>query len=203
MSDYQEQSSIPNINLDSSKSSDVYEINFNVILVIIAVIVIAVVGFLFWKSSSVKTSEEAPSPTPVAEVTLAPTSTPTTTPTPTSTSKPKTTVTPKADETVSPSPTVKQSVKIQILNGTGVTGDAGFLKTKLISAGFSSGNITTGNAPETSESAKTEITYYSTFPSSLKIDVTSLLNELYASVSATNSTDTSKYDAVVTTGKKK
>jgi hypothetical protein len=200
-----EQSSIPNINPESSKSSDVYEINFNVILVGIAVVVILVVGFLFWKSTNSQSKEETLQPTPAVEVTLAPTSTPTSTPslTPTTTAKSQSSVTPKPTTEISTTPTVKQGVKIQILNGTGVTGDAGFLKTKLISSGFASGNLETGNAESTSENAKTEVVYYSNFPSSLKIDFTSLLNELYASVSASTSADTSKYDVVVTTGKKK
>lgn len=202
MSEQMSESQIPNINLESSKSNDVYEINFNVILIALAVVILLVVGFMFWKNNSTKTSGEV-TPTPTLEVTLAPTSTPTDTPTPTL-AKEKTSSKTAAKETATPTPASdKEAVKIQVLNGTGTAGDAAFLKTKLAQDGFDAANVTTGNAASTSSEAKTEVVYYPGFPSALKVNFTSLLNTLYASVSASNSTGDSKYDAVVTTGVKK
>ena len=186
----EESSTIPNINLEGSKSNDVYEINFNVIIAIVIVVVVAVGGFLFWKSNSTKNAAVAPTPTPTEVVTMAPTSAPTLTPTPTI-----------VGSTVTPTLNAKQKVKIQVLNGTGAVGDAAFLKSKLVAAGFAT--IDTGNGDSTSADANTMVTYYDTFPSIYKIDLTSLLNDSYASVSATTSVDTSKYDAVIVTGKKK
>lgn len=183
-------SNIPNMRFEGSKDNDVYEINLSVILIVVAVLVV-LGGIIFWKfSSSNKVAEVVPTPTPET-VTLAPTSTPTETPTPT----------PEKDAT--PTPSAKQKVKIQVLNGTGARGDAAYLKTKLIDDGFA--DIETGNASETSEDAKTVVTYYGTYPASLKTGLTGLLNELYASVSAQTSTENAdgKYDAVIVTGKKK
>lgn len=190
MSQFTENNSIPNINLDSSKSQDVYEINAGVLIAIIAVVVIIVAGVIFLKFRSTATPvAPTPTPTPMQIVTESPTPTMTLTPTPSTTVKDTSGL------------TAKQKVKIQVLNGTGVTGDAAYLKAKLISAGYQT--IDTGNAAETSASAETKVTYYSSFPATYKVDFTTLLNDLYASVSATSSTDTGKYDVIVTSGKKK
>lgn len=196
MTDTQEtNNTIPNINLEGSKSNDVYEINAGVLIAVIAVIVVIIAGVIFFKfRSSSATTVVTVTPTPLEVVTESPTPTVITeSPTPTLTAKEK--------ETVTPSLTPKQKVKIQVLNGTGVTGDAAYLKSKLVAAGFAT--IDTGNADETSASAETKVTYYSSYPQSMKIDLNTLLNDLYATVSATSSTDTAKYDVVITTGKKK
>lgn len=186
----EESAGIPNINMDSSKSNDVYEINFNVILIILGVVILGVVGFFIFKSNS--SQKGIVSPTPTQVVTLAPTSTPTSTPSPT------------LAKNETPAPTAKQKVKIQVLNGTGITGDAAYLRSKLTADGFFAANVTTDNAASPSEEAAAQVTYYPDFPSTLKIDFTSLLNTLYANVTSINASESgSKYDAVVTTGKKK
>lgn len=182
---------IPNINLEGSKSDDVYEVNVNVIIAAVVLFFLIVGGIIFWKAKESKKEVVTPTPTPTEQVTLPPTSTPTATPT--------VSVAPVKETT--PTLTPKQKVKIEVLNGTGVTGEAAFLKTKLTNAGFAS--IDTGNAATTSADAKTEVIYYSGFPSSLKIDLTTLLNDIFMLVSATNSGETNKYDAIITTGKRK
>ena len=188
-------SSIPNINLEGSKSNDVYEINAGVLIAIIAFIVILVAGVIFFKfKSSGNEVAVVPSPTPMVLITESPTPT-------VSAASPTPTVTGSAKETVTPSLSPKQQIKFQVLNGTGTTGDAAYLKTKLTAAGFAT--IDTGNAGETSKSAETKVVYYSTFPQSTKIDLNTLLNDLYATVSASSLSETGKYDVVVTTGKKK
>ncbi|MBI3385090.1 LytR C-terminal domain-containing protein [Candidatus Gottesmanbacteria bacterium] len=182
---------IPNINLEGSKSDDVYEVNANVIIAVVVVLLLLIGGLIFWKVKGSKKELVTPTPTPTEQVTLPPTSTPTATP--------SVSITPGKETTPTLSP--KQKVKIEVLNGTGVTGEASFLKGKLTSAGFAT--IDTGNAASTSADAKTEVTYFSTFPVALKIDLTTLLSDLYTSVSATNSAESGKYDAIITTGKRK
>lgn len=187
----EDSASIPNINLEDSKSDDVYEVNVSVIIAVIVLLLLLVGGLIFWKAKGSKKDLVTPTPTPTEQVTLPPTSTPTATPT--------VSVAPVKETTPTLSP--KQKVKIEVLNGTGVTGEASYLKTKLVNAGFAT--IDTGNASTTSAEAKTAVTYYSTFPVAMKIDLTTLLSDLYMLVAATNSAESSKYDAIIVTGKRK
>lgn len=194
--------SLPSINLESSKTSDSYEINVNVLIVIVVVLVLLGVGFFFWRSRSASQTVSPVTPTPTQEiVTLAPTEVVTSTPTPTTGAKGMPTSTPKV---TSATATPKQKATINILNGTGTTGDAAFLRSKLVADGYSADNVKARNASSTSAEANTEVVFYPSFPAELKIDLVSLLNTLYASVSSTMSSASSEdFDSVITTGKKK
>lgn len=197
--------SLPTINLESSKSSDSYEINVNVLIIVVVILVVLGIGFFFWRSKFATGTVSPITPSPTVEsavTTTAPTAVATSTPTPTTATKGSPTPSVKVSPTKG-AVTVKEKTTVNILNGTGATGDASYLRTKMIANGYLSDNLSTGNASSRSADAKTEVVFYSSFPSELKIDLVALLNELYASVSSTVSTDSGKYDAVVTTGKKK
>ncbi|MBI3981129.1 LytR C-terminal domain-containing protein [Candidatus Microgenomates bacterium] len=193
--------SLPSINLESSKTSDSYEINVNVLIIIVVVLVLLGVGFFFWRSRSASPTVSPVTPTPTQElVTVAPTGVVTSTPSPTTGAKGSPTATPKV---TSAAATPKQKATINVLNGTAATGDAAFLRSKLVADGYSADNVKAGNASSTSAEANTEVVFYPSFPAELKIDLVSLLNTLYASVSSTISSSSGDYDVVITTGKKK
>ena len=162
------------------------------LFVIVSLIVLVAAGVLFFKFKSSKTDNTlniTPSPTPTEMATMTPTATPI----------PIVSLTPA----VSPIPTLspKQKVKIQILNGTGATGDAAFLKSKLTGEGY--GTFTLGNSDNASAEAQTQATFYSSFPKESRIDFVTFLQTLYASVSSQVSTQSANFDVAVTTGKKK
>lgn len=193
--------SLPSLNLEGSKSSDTYEINVNVLIAIVVLLVLLGVGFFFWRSRSASQTVSPVTPTPTVQVvTAAPTEVVTSTPTPTDAVKGSPTATPKVTTAAA---TAKEKATVNVLNGTGATGDAAFLRSKLVADGYEADNVKTGNASSTSADAKTEVIFYPSFPAELKIDLVSLLNTLYASVSSSMSSTSGDYDVVITTGKKK
>lgn len=111
-------------------------------------------------------------------------------------------VTPSPTTSLQPSPTLKpidkSLVSIQILNGSGVEGQAGKVGQTLQDNGYK--NITTGNAPD--HVANTTLMYDSALSSS---DVNSLLKVLkkdFLNVEVQEaSTSSAKYDVVIITGK--
>ncbi len=163
--------------------------NGKLLLAVAVLIVLVVAGVLFFKFKSAKTEN----------ATLSPTVTPTETLTPTAVLTPAVSATPSV--TATPTLSVKQQIKIQILNGTGARGEAAFLKTKLTGEGY--GTFTVGNADNASSDAQTQVTFYAGFPQNLRVDLVSFLQTLYATVSSQVSTGSSNFDAVVTTGQKK
>lgn len=160
------------------------------LFVIVSLIVLVAAGVLFFKFNSSRTDKTlniTPSPTPTEAATMTPTPTPILSLTP----------------AVSPLPTLspKQKAKIQILNGTGATGDAAFLKSKLTAQGY--GTFTLGNSDNASAEAQTQVTFYNSFPKESRIDFVSFLQTLYASVSSQVSTQSANFDVIVVTGQKK
>lgn len=96
----------------------------------------------------------------------------------------------------SPTPAVsREETKLEILNGTGIAGEAGFLKGKLEAAGFS--DIEVGNAG-TQDNTTTKVSFGSGVPASLRSEIKTLLEATYESVDET--TGTSGMDIRVTTG---
>ena len=144
-------------------------------LIIAAAVLIVVVisGFLLFRSSSSNKPPEVAGTTTTAS-----------TPSPT------------------PMPTVdKQTVTIQILNGTGTPGQAGKVSVKLLGAGYNGDNIKTGNA--TDNVATSSIAAKTGFESTAG-DIKSVLSTDYPDidVSSTSLGSDSAFDIVVTLGGK-
>lgn len=104
-------------------------------------------------------------------------------------------------ETSTPTPTVKvvskADIKIQILNGTGVPGGAGALKSELQKINFS--DVETGNATDTNH-VETLAVFSPDLDSSLKTEIVNLLEAKYSKVTITDEKITN-FDVQITTGK--
>lgn len=144
--------------------------------VIILAIVLAVVLVGFGAKASGKLSFLAkPAPTPTAAPTQAPTPTPS--------------VTPKD----------KGLIKIQILNGSGVPGQAGQVKSSIVDLGFTSSNITTDNA-DTSDHQGTTAEFGNSVSKDDRDSVIKALKKTFTSVTDKDSSSQA-YDIIITTGK--
>ncbi len=164
--------SFPTVGQPTKKSSGA-----KTLLVIGILALVAILGFVIFKNASSENTNEA-TPTPFVE-------TPTEEPvaTPTSTSKP-------AD---------KSKVKIEIQNGTGITGEAAYLQTQLKSLGYT--NITVGNA-SSQDATATIVTFAKSLSAEIVDELTKKLKELYKEVTVKTST-TATMDAVIITGLRK
>lgn len=91
--------------------------------------------------------------------------------------------------TATPEPVKKEDIKISILNGTGITGEAGYLQGQLRSLGYKA--ITIGNADTTSASS-TKVTFSSTVSSGVVDEITEKLKTIYKTVETTTSKLTGK-----------
>src|SRR3989344_3596508 len=119
------------------------------------IIVVSLGAFLFFRSKK-STSPEEPTPTPSSfEETSLPTATPT------------------------PKVVNKKEFEIEILNGTGISGEAVFLKNKLEELGYSS--VKVGNA-EDQDNEITEIFFGKNVPSEVSDEVTGKLKGIYKEV---------------------
>lgn len=125
------------------------------IVLIIAAIVLIGGGAYFLLSSPSEDSQASPTPRPIA--------------TPVET--------PMATE--NPADVEKESVKIDILNGTGIEGEATFLKDELNALGYT--NVEAGNASKEDYTA-TVITYASSVDEAVKAEITALCEKEYTSV---------------------
>lgn len=114
--------------------------------------------------------------------------------------------TPPAEQTVeeptaTPVPTAaidKSKVQVQVLNGTGITGEAAYLQTQLGNLGYT--NIKTGNSESTVST--TTVTFSSKLDSGVVSEITQKLNSIYQTVS-TNTSSSATFDAVVVIGLRK
>lgn len=116
--------------------------------------------------------------------------------------KPPVVVTAEPTLTETPAPVDKTTVKIQVQNGTGTPGQAGSAVKALVSAGFVTGNIKTGNADnyaDTSGSISVKSGFEGT-ANDVKNALTSLFPDI--TVNSTSLDSTSAYDVVVVTGGK-
>jgi hypothetical protein len=149
------------------------------LLIIGILILVGILGYVIYRSASGK-GEEVIEPTPF-ENEVSETASPTT-------------------PTSSPSATVdKSKYKIQIQNGTGITGEAAYLEGILKGLGYT--NITVGNAA-TQNAVDTQVSFSNTVPSSVVTEITAKLESIYQSVKTVNSTSTT-YDIVIITGLRK
>jgi len=146
------------------------------LLVLGILILVGVLGYVIFKNASNKATPE-----PTALGTIAPLETAT----PIVTSSPK--------------PADKSKVKIQVQNGTGITGEAAYLQTQLKNLGYT--NVSVGNASSQSETVTT-----ATFVKSLSADavdeITKRLKEVYKEVEV-KTTSTATNDVVIVTGLRK
>ena len=145
------------------------------ILIFIALLILGGVGiFFFTKSGDEAIATPTPSfnTTPIDEV--------------------ESTSTPAS----SPAPVKKSEVSIEILNGTGIPGEAAYLQTQLKALGYS--DITAGNASST-DNTITTVTFSKTLSQTVQDEIKKELEKIYKEVSVKTST-TQKSDAVIVTG---
>jgi hypothetical protein len=106
----------------------------------------------------------------------------------------------KETPVASSSPTLKRDgLKVQVLNGSGVSGAAGKAKTLLEGLGYVS--VETGNASSSSVET-TEVAVKETAKEYLELIIKDLSKEYEATAAAKVLPTSSKYDIVVTLGKK-
>ena len=142
---------------------------------IFILIIFVVGGFLIFKDSGQKSAE------PTATPEVGGVSVDTSSPSPT------------------PAPLDKTKVVISIENGTGIPGEAAYIRDILKSAGYSIFKV--GNAP-TSDNVTTTVTFSSSLEESVKTEITAKLNNAYKEVTVANSS-TQKDDVLIVTGLRK
>lgn len=91
----------------------------------------------------------------------------------------------------------KKELTIQILNGSGIAGQAGELKLKLADLGYE--NIEVGNA-EDRTNTKTTVTFSKNVSNKDKDGITKELEKTFEKVEVLEQTGKSEFDAVITTG---
>lgn len=154
--------------------------NQYLLLAICIIILACAIGYLLLWSNTIsnpwfKTSESTkPKPTSVT--------------TPSATSKPSPTAEPLMD---------KSNIKIEILNGSGIEGQAGKLSNFLQEAGYS--NVTTGNTDNSEE--RTTIVYNKLLPKDLLTDITDAVKNDLPDPTLQVASQSSEYDVKITTGK--
>lgn len=144
------------------------------ILIFIALLILGGLGIFFFTKSE---NEAVPTPTPSFNVTPINNET---TPAPTK----------------SPEPVKKDDVSIEIQNGTGITGEAAFLQTKLKALGYT--DIKVGNASST-DNTITTVTFSKTLSQTVQDEIKTELEKIYKEVTVKTSS-TQKSDVVIVTG---
>jgi len=144
------------------------------VLIFIGLLILGGVGIFFFTKSG---DEAVPTPTPSFNVTPIENEA---TPTPTK----------------SPEPVKKDDVSIEIQNGTGITGEAAFLQTKLKALGYT--DIKVGNASST-DNTITTVTFSKTLSQTVQDEIKTELEKIYKEVSVKTSS-TQKSDIVIVTG---
>lgn len=94
----------------------------------------------------------------------------------------------------------KEELKVSVLNGTNIAGQAGKIKSLLAEAGFT--NIETGNA-EGASAAKTVVIFSADVAIDDRSEIISLLGENFEEVSTQEDSNLSEVDILITTGKPK
>jgi hypothetical protein len=150
------------------------------LLIVGILVLVAILGFVIYKSASKKSADTLGETSPFDNLT-----------------------TPSSDQTVAPSQSPaatvdKTKIKIQVQNGTGITGEAAYLQTQLGNLGYK--NIKVANSESTVEA--TTVTFSSTLDSGVVSEITQKLNSLYQTV-ATDTSSSSTFDVVIIAGLKK
>jgi len=154
------------------------------LLIVGILVLVAILGFVIYKSASKKESSVNATPTSFDNLT---------------------TPTDQTVQTFTPVPSVapvtkvdKSKVKIQVQNGTGIAGEAGYLQTQLGKLGYT--NIKVGNSSTTGTAAS--VTFSSSLDSGVVSEITQELNSIYQTVN-TQTSPTATFDIVIVTGLKK
>ncbi|HEX6977617.1 MAG TPA: LytR C-terminal domain-containing protein [Patescibacteria group bacterium] len=147
-------------------------------IVIVFVIIIGVIAFLVFKGSQAGSEEATTEPTDLA--------------TPSQTVEPTPTATPAS--------VTKDEIKIQVLNGTGIAGEAAYLVNQLKPLGYTS--TTTGNS-DTSSATATKVTFATKISSDVVTEITSQLKSIYQSVETDTSSSLTSTDIQIITGLRK
>lgn len=145
------------------------------IIIFIGLLILGGAGIFFFTKSS---GEAIPTPTPSFGV--VPIDEPETTPVPTK----------------SPEPINRETISIEVLNGTGISGEAKLLSDKLKALGYS--DITSGNASST-DNTETTVTFSKTLSQSVQDEIKKELDSFYKTVNVKTSS-TQKSDIVIITG---
>lgn len=138
-------------------------------VVLFLLLLVAVLGLRAFTGTPV---DNGPTPTPIMFITPEPTPIPT-------------------------PPVDKSTVKIRVLNGTGISGEAKFLEDILVGMGYES--VETGNAP-TSDFEAATIAYSESVPEAVVSEMKAKLEGIYSSVRETATRLTGSYDVEITTG---
>lgn len=156
--------------------------NMKIIIAVVGVILILVAGgwFILGNNSG---ESSTPSPTPNDGLSSFPTPVPTEMPT--------------SSPTVAPEPVEKSEIKVEVLNGTGVPGEAGFLQGELEDLGFE--DITASNA-DSQDATETVATYSRDLSSEVVDEITAMLEKVYKTVRTRKATVSGDYDVSIVTG---
>lgn len=103
---------------------------------------------------------------------------------------------PRPEATASSAPVKKDTITIEIQNGTGITGEAKLLQDKLKTLGYT--EITTGNADST-DNTETTVTFKKTLSQSAQDELKKELESFYKTVNIKTSSTQTK-DVIVITG---
>lgn len=144
------------------------------LVIFILLLILGGVGIFFFTKSS---EEEIPTPTPTFSTTPIVVRDATSTP------------------TSSPVAIKRSEVAIEIKNGTGITGEAAFLKEKLVALGYS--DIKAGNA-ETTDNTVTQVTFLKTLAQSAQDEIKKELEKIYTEVTVKQVTSQTSEVIVVT-----
>lgn len=150
------------------------------LLIVGILVLVAILGFVIYKSASKKSADALLESTPLDNLT-----------------------TPSSEQiaTVAPSPAAtidKAKIKIQVQNGTGITGEAAYLQTQLGALGYK--DVKVGNSESTVTA--TTVSFSSTLDSGVISEITQKLNSIYQTVT-TSTSSSSTFDVVVVIGLKK
>ncbi|QQS38715.1 LytR C-terminal domain-containing protein [Candidatus Woesebacteria bacterium] len=151
-------------------------------IIFILIIIIIVAGLAGGAWYLLREPEIDTQSSPSQNLTMPETRTPTSTPVPT--------VAPKEDVD-------RKDVQVQILNGTGIAGEAGLLQGKFEALGYTS--IDVDNA-EDQDNEDTSITFSKELPDTLVDEITEELEKVFITVKTKKATSTTEYDVVVITG---
>ena len=108
--------------------------------------------------------------------------------------------TPLESPTPTPEAVDKAEVRVQVLNGTGIAGEAGVLSDQLKNLGYT--EVKTGNASSQSET-DTTVTFSTTLSQDVVTEITEKLNGLYTSVKTNTGSTSSDFDIEIITGLRK
>jgi hypothetical protein len=154
-----------------------------IILLLLSFFAILVGGFLYYqKNISNKEEGTEANPTPTVEVKISPTETP-------------------ATDSGKISEVKLSNLNVQILNGSGIPGQAGEVKELISSLNFK--KIDTGNA-DNYDYADTEVSIKDSVPSSVYDQIKTKLESIYTVVESKDAVSTtSSYDVIINVGTKK